>query len=117
MPHRSALRAAAAVSATLFAALPMMGGGARAADLPTLEIRQHRFVPDRIEVPARVKFTLKVHNSDDAADEFESSTLHREKLVPAGGTITLFLGPLEPGEYHFFSDFHQDTGKGVLVAK
>ena len=26
-------------------------------------------------------------------------------------------GPLEPGEYRFFGDFHQDTAKGVLVAK
>ena len=35
----------------------------------------------------------------------------------AGQTVTIFLGPLEPGEYHFFGDFHQDTAKGVLVAK
>jgi high-affinity iron transporter len=99
------------------AALFIGGSVARAADLPTLEFRQHRFVPDRIEVPARVKFQLHVKNTDDTADEFESSELNREKLVPPGQTITVFLGPLDPGTYHFFGDFHKATARGVLVAK
>jgi high-affinity iron transporter len=93
------------------------GAAAHAQTLPTLEFRQHRFVPDRIEVPAHQKFQLQVKNTDDSADEFESTELNREKLVPPGQTITVFLGPLDPGEYHFFGDFHQDTAKGVLVAK
>ena len=25
----------------------------------------------------------------------------------------MFLGPLDPGEYKFFGDFHQDTAQGV----
>jgi hypothetical protein len=68
-------------------------------------------------VPAGVKFQLKVQNTDDTADEFESLDLNREKLVAPGKTITVFLGPLDPGEYKFFGDFHQDTAQGVLVAK
>ena len=90
---------------------------ARADDLPTLLFHNHRFEPDRIEVPAHVRFQLKVKNTDDTADEFESVDLNREKLVPPGGTITVFLGPLDPGTYKFFGDFHQDTAQGVLVAK
>jgi hypothetical protein len=86
-------------------------------DPPTLEFRDHRFVPDRIEVPAGVKFRLNVKNSDATADEFESTDLNREKLVPPGQTITVFLGPLDPGTYRFFGDFHQDTARGVIVAK
>jgi hypothetical protein len=43
--------------------------------------------------------------------------LHREKLVAAGSTIKVHLGPLKPGTYHFFGDFHQDTAQGVLTAK
>ena len=35
----------------------------------------------------------------------------------AGQTVTIFLGPLEPGEYKFFGDFHQDTAQGVLEVK
>ena len=77
----------------------------------------HRFEPARIEVPAHEKFQLLVKNTDDTADEFESVDLNREKLVAPGQTITVFLGPLDPGEYKFFGDFHQDTAQGVMVAK
>jgi high-affinity iron transporter len=96
----------------------LVGGPvARADDALALEIRQHTFVPDRIVVPARVKFRLLVKNNDDTAEEFESTDLNREKLVRPGQTITVFLGPLEPGEYRFFGDFHQATAKGVMVAR
>ena len=104
-------------AAVLLAAALAGGPAARADDLPTLVFRQHRFEPSRIEVPAHVKFRLLVRNTDDTADEFESVDLNREKLVAPGQTITVFLGPLEPGEYRFFGDFHQDTAQGVLVAK
>jgi hypothetical protein len=104
---------AAVLPVMLIAAAPP----ARAEDLPTLVLRQHRFVPDRIVVPAHEKFELRVQNTDDKAEDFESSSLNRIRLVPPGGTITLHLGPLEPGDYHFRGDFHQDTAQGVLVAK
>lgn len=89
---------------------------ARADDL-TVVFRDHRFVPDRLVAPAHTKFRLKVTNADAAADEFESSDLNREKLVAPGETVTLFLGPLDPGEYKFFGDFHQDTARGLLVVQ
>ncbi len=111
---RARTRAAAAV---LLAALLVGDPPARADELPTLVFHNHRFEPARIEVPAHVKFQLKVKNTDDTADEFESTQLNREKLVAPGQTITVFLGPLDPGEYKFFGDFHQDTAQGVLVAK
>jgi high-affinity iron transporter len=110
-------RARRVAAAVLLAALLAGGPAARADELPTLVFRQHRFVPDHIVVPAHVKFRLQVQNTDDTADEFESTDLNREKLVAPGQTITVFLGPLEPGEYKFFGDFHQDTAQGVLVAK
>ncbi len=90
---------------------------ARADDVPQLVFHDHRFEPARIEVPAHLKFKLMVKNTDDTADEFESTALNREKLVAPGQTITVFLGPLDPGEYKIFGDFHQDTAQGVLVAK
>jgi hypothetical protein len=105
--------AAAAVGAALLVGAP----AARADDLPLLVFHNHRFEPARIEVPAHQKFKLLVKNTDDTADEFESVDLNREKLVAPGQTITVFLGPLSPGEYKFFGDFHQDTAQGVLVAK
>ena len=90
---------------------------ARAEDSPRIEITGHRFVPDRIEVPARTKFRLLVKNNDATAEEFESTQLNREKVVAPGQTITIFLGPLAPGEYKFFGDFHKDTAQGVLIAR
>jgi high-affinity iron transporter len=112
-PKRQPVAAAAMISAGLLAGVTQ----AKAQDALQLEFRQHRFVPDHITVPANVKFRLMVKNSDDTADEFESVDLNREKLVAPGQTITVFLGPLPPGEYKFFGDFHQNTAQGVMIAK
>jgi Cupredoxin-like domain len=94
-----------------------VGAGAAHAEDPQLVFHNHRFEPERIEVPANQKFKIQVKNTDDTADEFESVDLNRETLVPPGGTATVYLGPLDPGEYKFFGDFHQDTAQGVMVAK
>lgn len=111
-PQRARIVAVAALLA-LVVGTP----AARADDTIQLEFRQHRFVPERLVVPAHVKFRLIIKNNDDTPDEFESTALNREKLVPAGQSVTVFLGPLEPGEYKFFDDFHQDTAKGVMIAQ
>jgi high-affinity iron transporter len=115
MLSRPKLRAVAVAAAV---AVLMAGGApAHAGDLPLLVFKNHHFIPDHIDVPANKKFELHVKNTDNTADEFESNDLNREKLVTPGQTITVFLGPLSPGTYHFFGDFHQDTAQGVLVAK
>lgn len=98
-------------------AAALAGGLARADDNPRLTIRDHKFQPERLEVPAGVKFRLTVKNDDTTAEEFESFELNREKVVPAGKEIPVFLGPLERGQYPFFGDFHRDTARGVLVVK
>ena len=110
-------RARGLATATVILALMAGTPAARAEDSPTVTFRNHRMEPSRIEVPARVKFRLLVTNADSMAEEFESVQLNREKLVAPGQTITVFLGPLEPGEYKVFGDFHQDTAQGILVAK
>jgi len=102
--------------ALLAAGLCALAATARADD-PHLTIRDHRFEPPRIEVPAGTKFKLLVKNADATAEEFESFELHREKVVPPGQEIPVFLGPLDKGEYKFFGDYHQDTAQGVMVAK
>lgn len=102
-----------AVLAVLLAGSP----AARAEELPTLEFRQHRFVPDRTEVPAHVKFRLLVKNTDDTADELEGTDLNREKLVAPGQTIAVFLGPLDPGRYRCFGDGRQDTAHLLLASE
>jgi Cupredoxin-like domain len=68
-------------------------------------------------VPAGQKIVLHVINRDSSAEEFESSDLHREKIVTGGARITVYLGPLSPGSYVFFGDFHPHTARGHIVAK
>ena len=90
---------------------------ARAADDLTLTIRDHRYDPQELTVPANTKVKLVVKNLDATPEEFESFDLNREKVVGAGAQIEVFVGPLEPGKYEFFGDFHQDTARGHLIAK
>jgi plastocyanin len=82
-----------------------------------LTIKDHKFEPMELEVPANTKVTLRVKNEDPTAEEFESSTLHREKVVPAGKEVSIFVGPLKPGRYEFIGDFNRATARGAIVVK
>ncbi|MCB0352544.1 MAG: cupredoxin domain-containing protein [Bdellovibrionales bacterium] len=92
---------------------------ASAADTPVLElkIKDHQFEPAQLEVPADTKVKLIVHNHDATPEEFESYDLNREKIVSGNGKITLFIGPLQPGTYKFFGEFHEDTAQGSIVVR
>jgi RPA family protein len=83
----------------------------------TLTIKDHRFSPTEIEIPADKKIALVVKNLDSTPEEFESNTLHREKVVTGGGEITVYIGPLQPGRYEFFGDFNRQTARGHVVVK
>jgi plastocyanin len=82
-----------------------------------LVIRDHRFEPAEIKVPAGKKVKLVIENQDATAEEFESHELNREKVVPPKGKVTVFVGPLKPGRYPFFGEFHKETAKGVLIVE
>jgi hypothetical protein len=82
-----------------------------------LAIHDHKFDPAELNVPANTKIKLLVENQDTTPEEFESGDLNREKVVIGKGTITVFLGPLDAGKYHFFGDFHQETAQGDRVVK
>lgn len=118
-PHRlRALHAAPAVVAMLAgAALAGLAAPARADEPILIHIRDHRFVPDVVEVPANTKVRLLVINEGTDAEEFESYELNREKVIRPGGRVTIFLPPLKPGEYAFFGEFHPETARGKVVAK
>jgi plastocyanin len=81
-----------------------------------LSIENHRFVPERIEVPAGKKVKLIVENKDASAEEFESHALRVEKVIAGKSKATVFVGPLKAGEYKFVGEFNEKTAKGVLVA-
>ncbi len=115
--HRSLKRVAkVSLLALQIAVLPL---AAVAAEMPVfaLTIHNHRFDPATLKVPADTKFKLRVTNKDTTPSEFESNELNREKIVLPGSTVTVFVGPLNPGQYKIFDDFHQDTGQGVLIAE
>ena len=81
-----------------------------------IAIKDHKFMPSEVTAPAGRKLRITVRNEDGATSEFESSDFHREKVVVAGGEITVYVGPLDPGSYEFFDDFHPQT-RGHLVIK
>jgi len=83
----------------------------------TIVLRNHKFVPAQLTIPARTKVKLLVINEDATPEEFESHELNREKIVTAKGRISVYIGPLKPGRYPFFGEFHMDTAQGVLIAK
>lgn len=83
----------------------------------TLTLRDHRFVPAELTIPAHTKVKLVVINEDATPEEFESHELNREKIVTGKGKISVFVGPLKPGRYPFFGEFNIKTANGVLIAK
>jgi len=83
----------------------------------TLTLRNHKFVPATLTIPANTKVKLLIVNEDSTPEEFESHELNREKIVTGKGRISVFVGPLKPGKYPFFGEFHMDTAQGVLIAK
>lgn len=102
----------------LAASVLLLGGTARAADAEVpLVIKNHRFEPVELKVTAGQRIQLVVHNQDSTPEEFESHSLNREKVIPGGGKATIFIGPLKPGRYDFFGEYHEATAKGVVVAE
>lgn len=82
-----------------------------------LIIRDHGFEPAEIRVPAGQKTKLVVHNQDSTPEEFESHELNREKLIAPGAKANIFVGPLSPGRYPFFGEFHETTARGLLIVE
>ena len=103
---------------TIVAALVLLGATPALADAAPISItlRDHQFVPAEVSVPVGVKVELQISNQQTNPAEFESTSLHREKIVTPGGAISVYVGPLDAGRYEFFDDFHPAT-RGFLVAK
>jgi plastocyanin len=114
LPRPSLLLIAAAVTAGVAVAAPSVR-----ADDPSfsITIRDHKFEPAEIEVPANAKVRLQVRNADSTPEEFDSSALHREKVIPGGQQAVITIGPLKPGRYEFKGEFHEETARGAVIAK
>ena len=92
---------------------------AAAAQMPqvTLSIKNHRFEPSEISVPAGKRLRLVIDNQDPTPEEFESKSLRVEKVIPGGSKGSVTVGPLKPGVYEFVGEFHESSAKGTLHAK
>jgi len=82
-----------------------------------LVIKNHRFEPAEIKVPAGKRVKLTVHNQDSTPEEFESQKLNREKVIAPGAKVVIFIGPLKPGKYEFVGEYNEATAGGVVVAE
>ncbi|NOZ38475.1 MAG: cupredoxin domain-containing protein [Gammaproteobacteria bacterium] len=102
----------------LFVGSLLLSFAAQAA-LPTykLIIKDGRFEPETITVPAGIRFKIVITNQGPGAEEFESKKLRKESVIAEGVTRSLVFAPLKPGRYRFFGEFHPDTAQGHIVAK
>ena len=99
-------------------ALCVLSAPAQAADPEfLLVIKNHKFEPAELKVPAGQRIKLVIHNQDGTPEEFESHALNREKVVPAGARVTIFIGPLKPGRHPFFGEYNQVTAQGAITAE
>ncbi len=107
------MRPAVLACAVLLLAVPPA-----AAERPsyTLRLDPAGFTPAELHVPAGQKIVLHITNAGTGPAEFESTDLNREKVVPPGDRVIVYVGPLRPGTYAFFDDFHPAL-RGRIVAK
>ena len=88
---------------------------ARAANNSSLRFHAGAVEPASLTLPANTPVKIQVTNAGDAAVEFESFELHRERVVQPGQTITVYIPALPPGTYPFFDDFSHGMVKGEIV--
>jgi hypothetical protein len=83
----------------------------------SITIKDHKFQPAELKVPANKRITLTVINDDATPEEFESHELKVEKIIPGKSKAVVRFGPLKPGRYGFFGEFHEDSAKGTVIAE
>lgn len=99
------------------AASVVLASVAARADDYVVTIKDHRFTPAELKVPANARVVITVVNDDATPEEFESHVLKVEKVIPGKAKAIVRVGPLEPGRYPFFGEFHEATAQGAVVAE
>lgn len=82
-----------------------------------LTIKNHLFIPQKLTIPAHTKVKIIIINQDDKSEEFDSFDLNREKVIFPNQQATIYVGPLAPGEYHFFGEYHPNSAIGKVIVK
>jgi plastocyanin len=80
-------------------------------------VKDHKFSPAEIKVPASTPIKLTIQNLDATAEEFESHPLGVEKVIAGNASATIRLKALDKGSYAFVGEYHEDTAKGTLIAE
>jgi Cupredoxin-like domain len=94
----------------------LAGCGNESPGIP-VTLKDHRFTPAEIHVKANEPALITLTNQDGAAEEFDSTALKVEKVVPGHETGNVRLRPLAAGRYPFMGEYHSDTAQGVVVAE
>jgi hypothetical protein len=102
-----------AVVLLIMATLGVFYSGAAAQDsfTATITIRDHRFEPAELHVPAGKRILLTVINADPLSEEFDSTALKVEKVIAGKSQGIVHISPLNPGRYDFTGEYHEDTAK------
>ena len=109
--------------ATLFAAIALVSvaaigtADAQGAAEIQLSYKDKKFDPAEIGAPANAAIVIKLRNLDATPMEFESKTLHVEKVVAGSSDATINVRAQKPGRYEFFDEYNEKTARGALVVK
>ena len=82
-----------------------------------VHLKNHKFSPSTIKVKANKPSMILLYNDDDGADEFDSSSLKIERVVPGHNKANIRIRALAPGKYPFMGEFHAATAQGVVIAE
>jgi len=105
-------------AALAFTATLMVSVGESRADEPiVITIKNHKFTPAEVKIPAGKRVELTVVNDDPTPEEFESKTMKVEKVIPGKSKATVRVGPLDKGRYNFFGEFNEATAQGFVVVE
>ena len=80
-----------------------------------LTLKDHRFSPSTLTIPAGARVRVTLINRDAATEEFDSHDLRIEQVVTPMGKASFNVGPLRAGQYSFIGEFHASTAQGKLV--
>ncbi|CAB3783871.1 hypothetical protein LMG28614_01748 [Paraburkholderia ultramafica] len=83
----------------------------------TLTLKDHKFSPADLTIPAGKKVKVTVKNLDATPAEFESDDFKAEKVIPGGKQVDVFIGPLKAGTYEFHDEYHEAESKTHLTVK
>ena len=81
----------------------------------TVILKNHLFYPAEMTIPSNKKIKFIIDNQDDSIEEFDSFSLNREKVLFPKRKSIIYIGPLTPGRYDFFGEYHPSSARGAII--